>query len=581
MSYNTKPMTSRPTRVVLVLILIVTFLFSSCSGGRNRTTYQVRKNKNWSIQKVSTIKMPVNDQVQKWLNYFTGAGRPRFALYLQRSGWYTDVMTGIIKQYNIPEELVYLPLIESGFSSRAYSRASAVGFWQFMRATGKHYGLRITPYVDERRDYLKSTDAAARHLRDLYNEFGDWYLALAAYNAGSGKINRAIKKYGTDNFWELSAKKHRYLKPETKEYVPKFIAAAIIAENPGRYGFKIDYHQPITFDIVKVPDQIDVPAIARCSRTSDEVIKILNPELIVDVTPPNEKNYEIKVPKGKGKGFAKLYAKLPKDERVTIAIASPKYHNVRRGETVSRIARKYGVSTKSLLAANNLKSAKHLKAGTNLLIPGKYESPAEHIASSQKTRSSETQASGSQTYKVKKGDSLYSIARKHGIQVSDLKAWNGIEGNNIRAGKKLIVGKSAEKTAVADVSGGKSTTTYQVKHGDTLYAIALRNNMTVTELCNINNISRKAVLKPGMVLKVSMPEVGIDRGAATSERMMLSEASIVPETVKYRVQKGDTAWGIAKKHNVSINDIQAWNTSKNLRNIKPGDIIHLRLSNNL
>ena len=247
------------------------------------------------------IPITINKQVEFFIEYFQTRVSKRFGIWLARSGRYVPMMRAILKEHGLPEDLVYLAMIESGFSCKAYSRAHAVGPWQFIRGTARRYGLKVNYWVDERRDPVKSTYAAAKYLRDLYAEFNSWYLAAAGYNAGEVKIRRALARYGADDFWSISQRKRRYLKQETKQYVPKMIAAALIAKNPSKYGFDdIKYDAPLKFDQVKVYAGTSVSVAAKLIGLKTGAISELNPELRRWCTPPTDGMYTLRVPAGKG-----------------------------------------------------------------------------------------------------------------------------------------------------------------------------------------------------------------------------------------------------------------------------------------
>jgi membrane-bound lytic murein transglycosylase D len=268
-----------------------------------------------------------------------------------------------LKENGVPEDLVYLALIESGFNPYAYSRAKASGPWQFISLTGKRYGLQANGWVDERRDPEKSTIAAARYLKDLYDLFECWYLAVAGYNAGETRIATAVKRYGTGDFWELT--KYRDLKQETKDYVPQIIAAAVIAGNPVQYGFTgIEYEEPLCYEKVPVPEVTDLRIIARACKISIEDLQSLNPELLRGYTPPNASNYEVKIPCGRKELFLNNFEALRPLKKFQI-----KTHVVKKGDTLSRIAKSYGVKVAPIQEINQLKKATHLSVGMNLLIP--------------------------------------------------------------------------------------------------------------------------------------------------------------------------------------------------------------------
>jgi len=291
------------------------------------------------------IPMTYNPYVQKWVDYFTGSGRGHFERYLARSGRFIPYMHVVLKKYGLPKDIVYLSMIESGFNIRARSWASAVGPWQFIRSTGALYGLNVDYYIDERRDVEKATDAAVRHLKDLHDEFGDWYLAFGAYNAGAGKIRNAINRHGT-NFWDMV--EGSYLRQETKDYVPKILAAAIVAKNPAKYGFtRINYQLPIDYEKVRLNSPIDLEVAAECAGVDADLIRLLNPELLQDMTPPHMPGYALNIPAGTKARFNKRYASLSPSQRM-----AAKEYVVQRGESVREIANHWGVSERELAQAN-------------------------------------------------------------------------------------------------------------------------------------------------------------------------------------------------------------------------------------
>jgi membrane-bound lytic murein transglycosylase D len=309
------------------------------------------------------IPIVVNAKVEQFIQYFQTTIRDRFTTWLARSEKYVPFMKSLLKEQGLPEDLVYMALIESGFDPYAYSRSKASGPWQFIRWTGKKYGLRVDWWVDERRDPEKSTIAAAKYLKDLYETFECWYLAAAGYNAGEYKIIRAMKRYRTEDFWKLT--KYRYLKRETKNYVPQMIAAALIAKDPEKYGFTdVEYEEPLQYEKVKVSELTALSLVAKACETSLEQIKDLNPELKRGVTPPNEPEYEIKIPFGKKDLFLKNLEALGPLEPFEF-----KTHRVKSGDTLGRIARSYRVDLKPLLEINHLKKTSRISKGMILLIP--------------------------------------------------------------------------------------------------------------------------------------------------------------------------------------------------------------------
>ena len=297
------------------------------------------------------IPIVINSRVEYFIDYFQTRVPKRFRIWLSRSGRYLPMMRGILRQHGMPEDLVYLALIESGFSCQAYSRAHAVGPWQFIRGTGKRYGLTINYWVDERRDPVKATHAAARYLKDLHQEFGSWYLAAAAYNAGEGKIRRALKRYKADNFWSISQGRRYYLKRETRQYVPKMIAAALIAKEPDKYGFSdINYEKPLAYDVVKVHPGTSLGVAAKLAGIKSKELNDLNPELRRWAVPPTGGMYELRIPRGEKASFEVAYAKLPvRQRKARVGAITVRVH---RGDTLGRIAKTHGVSLRDLMAMN-------------------------------------------------------------------------------------------------------------------------------------------------------------------------------------------------------------------------------------
>jgi membrane-bound lytic murein transglycosylase D len=309
------------------------------------------------------IPIVINEKVEEFIRYFQTTRRDRFVTWLARSGRYIPIMTKLLKEHGLPEDLVYVAFIESGFDPYAYSRSKAVGPWQFIYLTGKRYGLRVNWWVDERRDPEKSTIAAAKYLKDLYETFACWYLAAAGYNAGEYKIVKAMKRYRTEDFWKLT--KVRYLKRETKNYVPLLIAAALVAKDPEKYGFAdVEYQEPLRYEKVKVPELTSLSLIAKTCETSLEEIKELNPELRRGVTPPNETDYEIKVPFRKKDLFLVAFEILRPFEKFEF-----RTHLVKKGETLKGIAKRYRVDLEPLLEINHLTKSSVIPIGKTLSIP--------------------------------------------------------------------------------------------------------------------------------------------------------------------------------------------------------------------
>ncbi len=306
--------------------------------------------------------LAMNDQVEYYLDFFTNRHRKTFARWLARSSRYLPMIKEEFAKAGLPQDLAYLPMIESGFNQTATSRASAVGTWQFMRATGQSYGLEVNKYVDERRDPVKSTKAAAAYLSNLHKMFDDWHLAVAAYNAGEGRIKKAMKRSDTDDFWEVA--QSQYIHSETKLYVPQLIAAIMIAKDPEKYGFDdIDYDEPLEYETALVPRGTQIKAVALACNLPEEEILALNRHLSKAITPPSEADYPLRVPPGMKES---VIANLPKVRVVTVTKFDT--HVVKHGETLTTIRKKYKLSKTALLKANNLEQER-LSLGQRLRIP--------------------------------------------------------------------------------------------------------------------------------------------------------------------------------------------------------------------
>lgn len=377
------------------------------------------------------IPLETNEAVERWIEFFSVRSRDRFATYLARAGRYEGMIRERLREAQLPEDLLYLAMIESGMNPNAYSRAHAVGMWQFIRGTGRRYGLEIDYWVDERRDPFKATDAAIAHLADLYDEFGSWYLAAAAYNAGAGRVSRGIRRTGSTDFWDLSDA--RVLRRETRNYVPKLIAAATIAKNPGEYGFDtVVPEEPLEFETVTVPDATSFDVLADAAGVSEDDIRLLNPQFPRRVTPPG-RQVEVRVPVGKTAVFAANYAKVPASERVTWS-----EHRVRQGETLGHIAQLYGTSVTAIRAANNYVNPRRLQIGQRLIIPRAGASPTR-VASAASVSGGGAGGSGPLTVTVRRGDTLWAISRRYNVPTSALMQLNGLNSSVIHPGDRITV----------------------------------------------------------------------------------------------------------------------------------------------
>jgi membrane-bound lytic murein transglycosylase D len=311
-----------------------------------------------------SIPVVENDRVLYFVNFFCHKKRDFFERSLARSGKYIPMMATILQEEGLPEDLVYLSLIESGFSTQAVSKAKAVGPWQFIRSTGLRYGLKIDGWVDERRDPLKSTRAAAAYLKDLHEQFGQWFLAAAAYNAGERKVEKAMNRANADNFWDISGKRS-YLKQETRNYVPKFIAATVIASAPEKFGFEdVVYQSPVEYDEVTLETSLRLETVAQLAGTTVKTIKELNPALLRNITPPGENGngYVVRLPSGRSELFTQSYQQLPESAKVKVIT-----HKVKKGETLAGIAKRYGHQTTDLMEINSLKT-RRVQPGQELTV---------------------------------------------------------------------------------------------------------------------------------------------------------------------------------------------------------------------
>lgn len=376
-----------------------------------------------------------NNQVERYIKYFQDKGRKHFTRWLERSTTYLPYIIQEFEKEHMPKDLAYLAMIESGFNVKAYSRRHASGMWQFIKSTAKRYGLRVDWWVDERRDLEKSTQAAISYLKELQEEFGSWYLAAAAYNAGEGRIRRAIRKNGSNEFWKIN--KRRHLKWETINYVPKLIAAVIIAKNPEEYGFhSINWQEPINYETVMVSGATDLNIIANCCGTTLREIKRLNPALKRGCTPPFSSNYEVHIPEGTKMAFQKNIAAIHPSKRITF-----RRHVVKIGDTISEIALKYGTPQKAILAINGIRNPHRIVAGKNLVIPVpvnsrnavKHQSKKKEIAAAMSLEPGTIEI----VYRVVYGDTLWDIARAYNLDIAEIKRWNNLKSNIIHPGREL------------------------------------------------------------------------------------------------------------------------------------------------
>jgi membrane-bound lytic murein transglycosylase D len=480
----------------------------------------------------SDLPLMMTDQVAGFINYFSNRGRGTLERALARSGRYEDMIHRVLREEGVPQDLIYLAQAESGFHPLAVSRAGARGMWQFMGSRAKGYGLERSWWVDDRQDPEKATRAAAHHLKDLYNEFGDWYLAMAAYNSGPGTVQAAVKRTGYADFWELYNR--NVLPRETRNYVPIILAVTIMGKNPAQYGLdSVVKEKPVAYDIVKIDYPIDLRLAAECVDATASDLLELNPSLLRMTTPKLSEDgvtgkaqaFELHLPAGTAARFQTAVASIPADKRVWW-----RYHKVQAGETLASIARTYHTTPKAIAEANDLNDGLNNSAvapESRLIIP---------IAPGKQTDTG-TYARATVHYKIRKGDTVESVAENFGVPAKMVRSWNRLKSDSL-AGRKILylhlpVTPSGETQVASKRSSSKQATSKQaaaahrpagtqtalartpssqkptavvhhkVKPGETLYSIASSYNTTVTALKHDNrNI---AALRPGMILIVHNP----------------------------------------------------------------------------
>jgi membrane-bound lytic murein transglycosylase D len=442
-----------------------------------------------AVKDAYDIPLEIRPLVAQYIQFFKGPGRQWFRKWMSRSTRYIPVMQPILSANGVPKDTVYLAMIESGFSTQAMSWARASGPWQFIGSTGKNYGLKNDFWVDERRDPIKATFAAAKFLKHLYQELGHWYLSWAAYNAGPGKIRRMIDRRGSRDFWELSD--GRGLADETKHYVPKLIACALVAKHPKAFGFneqEFDYQPKMEFDQVDVPAPTDLEVLAKAANSTVQEISDLNPELKRWCTPPTPpgRPYKLRVPKTRGQIFARNYAKLPASERLQF-----KVHRVRKGDTLSGIAASYQSVPEAIMQINRLQNPRALRVNAELIIP--VPSAARTAKESRPDATLERQVAR---------------AKRSGIA-------------SVRPEEEIPAGTQTKAVAAGAIKtvyvGGKTKVTYVVESGDSLWAIAQRFNCSVEDLRRWNGQQKAKRLQIGTVLDV-WPAAAVEPGAKPAAR---------------------------------------------------------------
>jgi membrane-bound lytic murein transglycosylase D len=466
----------------------------------------------------SDLPLMMTDQVAGYISYFSNRGRGTFERAFARSGRYHDMMVSILKQEGVPQDLIYLAQAESGFHPLAVSRVGARGIWQFMGSRAKGYGLQHSMWVDDRQDPEKSTRAAAHHLKDLYAQFGDWYLAMAAYNSGPGTVQAAVRRTGYADFWELY--RRNVLPKETRNYVPIILAMTIVSKNLSQYGFDdVSMDEPQAYDSMTIDYPVDLRLVAECVDATPAQLQELNPSLL-RLTTPKVGAFELHLPHGTKDQYQAAVASIPSDMRLWW-----RYHKVQPGDTLASLARSYHVTAKSIATANQIDGTE-LEADSKLVIP---VAVGKHAFSD-----TATYARRITRYKVHRGDTVETVAENFGVSAQMIRRWNGLHNGDSLRGRKVLalhlpVTPSSEaastpskstphprkttQTATTKVPAGNSVETtdedtagqaavlrHTVKYGETLYSIATTYKTTVAALKRSNGDI--AVLRPGMILVV-------------------------------------------------------------------------------
>jgi peptidoglycan lytic transglycosylase D len=395
----------------------------------------------------SDLPLMLTDPVASYINYFSSRGHGTIERALTRRGRYSDMISRVFREEGVPQDLMFLAQAESGFQPLALSRMGARGMWQFMPWDGQHAGLQHNWWVDERQDPEKATRAAARLLKDLFSQFGDWYLAMAAYNSGPGTVQRAVQRTGYADFWELY--RRNVLPEETRNYVPIILAMTIMAKNPSQYGLDhLLLDQPAASDTVRIHYPIDLRLVAECTDSSTAVLQELNPSLL-RMTTPKDMDFDLHLPQGTADKFKKTVAAIPEEMRVYW-----RYHRVETGETLSEIARRYHTTASAIAEANNLQEDE-LAQDSRLIIP---VAPAKSAPIEVESSNAAAVRYSKQPthYKVHRGDTIFSVADEFGISAEKVRQWNHLKGNVLPAGRSLTIFKPSSEATGKPANGSGS-----------------------------------------------------------------------------------------------------------------------------
>lgn len=544
------------------------------------------------------IPMTETEAVQFWRDYLAGRGSRVFRKWLGRSTRFVPLFHQILEEYGLPKDLVFLAMVESGFSTSAYSWAHAAGPWQFVASTARHYGLRIDFWVDERRDFERATDAAARHLSDLYQRYGDWYLAFAAYNAGVGKVNRAIRRYRTEDFWALSER--RYLRRETKQYVPKILAAAQLAKSPTHHGLtEVSYQPPLAWTTVTVTTATSLKAFA--AACPDEVqledMKALNPALRARVTPPEER-WPVRVPSSVTATCSDALRAAPAAEGFVY-----RYHQVEPSDRLESVAQLHRTTAQEILAFNGIEPDQFSDFDEMVIpVPRRWAHRVPVIVPPRLPFRSPVygpQQVRLVRYRVRAGDSLWKIAQRFRVSIAELLRWNGLRRDTVLAvgrpmriylGSDAAVRRAQQRLAGRGLaSKGRSSPApsrsrmarpgrppedsgrrHRVQPGESYWLVAHRTRTSVADLLALNGKELQDVLQPGDILRVPKSTAPLK----ASER----KPGPVPPGM-HRVRPGESLWLIGREHGLSVDALRRLNR-KTLRSgkIRPGQLLRVRES---
>jgi membrane-bound lytic murein transglycosylase D len=436
----------------------------------------------------SDLPLMLTDPVVSYINYFSTRGHGTIERALIRRGRYMEMISRIFREEGVPQDLVFLAQAESGFQPLALSRMGARGMWQFMPFDGVKAGLQHNWWLDERQDPEKATRAAARLLRDLYNQFGDWYLAMAAYNSGPGTVQRAVQRTGYADFWELY--RRNVLPGETRNYVPIILAMTIMAKNPTQYGLDhLSVDSPTAFDTVRIHYPIDLRLVAECTDSSTATLQELNPSLL-RMTTPNDMDFELRLPAGSAERFQSTVAAIPEEKRV-----SWRYHRVESGETLSDIARRYHTTATAIAEANNLDGSE-LTRELRLIIP---VSPARVASEAPSHSSAQSYSKHPVRYTARKGDTVLTVADDFGVPAEKVRQWNHLGGNTLHAGSSLTIFKPASASSTTTSGKGHSTSSAKGKRGGKAnsHAGAAKDASTKAKPGTKSSGSKKEVAKSG------------------------------------------------------------------------------------